>query len=109
MSVLDSYLIYRYIIINIGQVHFRAESSNYESYDMALFQLHFLQNVSFWMRMAPGQGHLCSIDTFLVLFLHENICCGYSLEAPYLGTSYYPQIMLWRNQNYLRITTNYSS
>ena len=28
------------------------------------------------------------------LFLHENICCGYSLEAPRRGTSnVYPQHM----------------
>ena len=33
------------------------------------------------------------------LFLHENICCGYSLEAPRQGTSNeYPQHMFsWRN------------
>ena len=35
---------------------------------MALFQLHFLQNACFLVRMAPGRGHLCCIDTFLVLF-----------------------------------------
>ena len=34
------------------------------------------------------------------LFLHENICCGYSLEAPCRGASNeYPQYMfLWRNK-----------
>ena len=34
------------------------------------------------------------------LFLHENICYGYSLEAPWRGTSNeYPQHMfLWRNK-----------
>ena len=34
------------------------------------------------------------------LFLHENICCGYSLEAPRRGASNeYPQRMfLWRNK-----------
>ena len=34
------------------------------------------------------------------LFLHENICCGYSLEAPHRGASNeYPQhIFLWRNK-----------
>ena len=39
-----------------------------------------------------------SIDIFL--FLHENICCGYLLEAPHRGTSYeYPQHMFsWRNK-----------
>ena len=34
---------------------------------MAIFQLQFLQNACFRVKMAPGQGHLCSIDTFLVL------------------------------------------
>ena len=34
------------------------------------------------------------------LFLHENICCGYSLEAPRWGASNeYPQHMFsWRNK-----------
>ena len=34
------------------------------------------------------------------LFLHKNICCGYSLEVPHRGTSNeYPQRMfLWRNK-----------
>ena len=34
------------------------------------------------------------------LFLHENICCGYSLEAPRRGASNeYPQHMIsWRNK-----------
>ena len=34
------------------------------------------------------------------LFLHENVCCGYSLEAPHWGTSNeYPQHMFsWRNK-----------
>ena len=34
------------------------------------------------------------------LFLHENICCGYSLEAPWRGASNeYPQHMFsWRNK-----------
>ena len=35
-----------------------------------------------------------------LLFLHENICCGYSLEAPRRGASNeYPQHMFsWRNK-----------
>ena len=34
------------------------------------------------------------------LFLHGNICCGYSYEAPHWGASYeYPQHMFsWRNK-----------
>ena len=37
----------------------------------------------------------------IFLFLHENICCGYSLEVPQRGTSNeYPQhiCLLWRNK-----------
>ena len=39
-----------------------------------------------------------SLDFFL--FLHDNICCGYSLEAPQRGASNkYPQHMFsWRNK-----------
>ena len=45
----------------------------------------------------PGRGNPCCIDTFLVIsyFFYENICCGYSLEAPRLGASNeYPQHMV---------------
>ena len=37
------------------------------------------------------------------LFLEDNICCGYSLEVPHLGTSNeYPQHMFsLRNKKYL--------
>ena len=37
------------------------------------------------------------------LFIHENICCGYSLEAPGRGASHeYPQHMFsWRNIIYV--------
>ena len=35
---------------------------------MALFQLFFfLQKACVWMRIAPGQGHLCHNDTFPVV------------------------------------------
>ena len=39
------------------------------------------------------------------LFLHENICCGYSLEAPQRGASNdYPQHMFsWRNKKDISI------
>ena len=53
------------------------------------------------------QGHfgftvLCRIFS---LFLHENVCCGYSLEAPWQGASNdYPQhIFLWRNKKTITI------
>ena len=34
------------------------------------------------------------------LFLHKNICCGYSLEVPRQGTSkeYLQHMFLWRNK-----------
>ena len=40
------------------------------------------------------------IHIIFFLFLEENICCGYSLEAPWQGTSNeYPQYMfLLRNK-----------
>ena len=39
------------------------------------------------------------------LFLHENICCGYSLEAPRRGASNdHPQHMFsWRNKKDISI------
>ena len=39
------------------------------------------------------------------LFLHENICCGYSLEVPQRGTSNeYPQQMFsWRNKKNINL------
>ena len=49
---------------------------------------------------------------YFFLFLHGNICWGYSLEVPHRGTSNeYPQRMfLWRTgENYTKIITNYSS
>ena len=41
----------------------------------------------------------------IFLFLHENICCGYSLEAPRRGASNeYPQHMFtWRNKKDISI------
>ena len=40
-----------------------------------------------------------------LLFFEENLCCGYSLEAPHQGTSNeYPQLMfLWRNKKDISI------
>ena len=37
------------------------------------------------------------------LFLHENICCGYSLEAPRRGASneYHKHMFSWRNKKIL--------
>ena len=42
------------------------------------------------------------IHIIFFLFFHENICCGYSLEAPQQGTSNeYPQHMFsWKNKKY---------
>ena len=45
------------------------------------------------------------IHIIFFLFLHENICCGYSLEVPPRGASNeYPQHMfLWRNKKNISI------
>ena len=39
--------------------------------------------------IAPDKGLFFSNQIVLafVLFLHKNICCGYSLEAPHRGAS----------------------
>ena len=45
--------------------------------------------------------HLLNLKVLIFfLLLHENICCGYSLEAPHRGASNeYPQHMFsWRNK-----------
>ena len=34
----------------------------------------------------------------LFLFLHENLCCGNSLEVPQWGTNKYPNIFSWRDK-----------
>ena len=49
---------------------------------------------------------------YFFLFLHKNICYGYSLEAPCRGASneYTQHMFLWRTvENYPVIVTNYSS
>ena len=40
---------------------------------MTLFQLHFLQNAFFQLRMAPRWGHLCCVDTFLFKNITDSI------------------------------------
>ena len=51
-----------------------------------------------------GKGHRAGASVYFEhmssLFLHENICCGYSLEAPRQGASNeYPQHMFsWRKK-----------
>ena len=44
------------------------------------------------------------IRSVFFLFLHENICCGYSLEVPWRGASNeYPQHMfLWTNKKNIK-------
>ena len=50
-----------------------------------------------------------SIRSVLIfyLFLHKNICCGYSLEAPHRGAfNEYPQYMFsWRNKKKYYVDT----
>ena len=37
---------------------------------------------------------------YFLLFLHKNICCGYSLEAPCQGASNeYPQCMFFMEKS----------
>ena len=40
------------------------------------------------------------IHIMFLLFLHENICCGYSVEVPHRGTSneYSQHMFSWRNK-----------
>ena len=62
----------------------------------------YLNRYVFVMMCLHGilEQHERGIHTISFLFLHENICCGYSLEAPLRGASYeYPQHMFsWRNK-----------
>ena len=47
---------------------------------------------------------------YFFLFLHKNIGCGYSLEAPHRGSSneYQQPMFLWRTrENYQRIIIKY--
>ena len=43
------------------------------------------------------------IHIIFFLFLHENICCGYSLEAPYQGASneYLQHMFSWRDKKHI--------
>ena len=50
---------------------------------MARFQLHILQNACFRVRMAPGWGHLCHFDTFLVVYLFLFFFTNYRLERSF--------------------------
>ena len=43
---------------------------------MALFSTSFFAKYLHVGEDGPGWGHLCHTDTFLVLFLHENIIFG---------------------------------
>ena len=42
------------------------------------------------------------------IFLHKNICCGYSLEAPCRGTSneYQQHMFSWRNKKNIFLHKN---
>ena len=65
ICVLDSYIIYRYIIVKYGQVRFRVKSANYyESYGP--FSTSFFAKCLRVGEDGPGRGHLCHTDTFLV-------------------------------------------
>ena len=56
-----------------------------------------------------GGGSCDNFGIFFFLFLHKNICCGYSFEVPCQGTSNeYPQdMLLWRTgENYPELSRN---
>ena len=56
-----------HLIICNGPIMPRLQSSCYESND-PFFNFIFFQNACVCVKMAPGRGHLCHIDTFLVCF-----------------------------------------
>ena len=63
-------------------------------------------------RGIPKEEYLMIILEWFFLFLHKNVCCGYSLEAPHQGTfnEYLQCMFLWRiGENYPIIITKYSS
>ena len=75
--------------------------------------LHCLQNqdLSVFSRTRGNEEYLVIILGYFFLFLHKNICCGYSLEGPHQGTSneYLQHMFLWRiEENYPIIITQYS-
>ena len=66
------------------------------------FKVSFLRYIFFHKSIATDKR---GIHIIFFLFLHKNICCGYSLEAPHWGTSNeYPQHMFsWRNKKDISI------
>ena len=56
--------------------------------------------LDFWSINMIKVKKIDKIALIFFLFLHENICCGYSLEVPCRGASNeYPQHMFsWRNK-----------
>ena len=60
----------------------------------------------------PLRRHIFLYFWDIYLFLHKNICCAYSLEVPWWGTSneYTQHTFLWGTvENYPRIIMKYSS
>ena len=87
ISVLDSYFIHRYKIIKYwpSLIQGKIRQSLWEL--KALFQLHFLQSAC--CRVAPGQGHLCHIDTFLVIAMfYRNSCIWCKHYWPWSDASF---------------------
>ena len=50
--------------------------------------------------IAPDEAHFQPKINDIYLFLHENVCCVYSLEAPHRGASneYTQHMFSWRNK-----------
>ena len=67
---------------------------------------HKWDKIHYILRGLVKQGNLVIIMVYLFLFLHENLCCGYSLEAPQQKASYeYPQHVFMGNRG--KLSQNY--
>ena len=71
----------------------------FKSYDkFCLFELRFYYPVNLLHSNRKGTFFIRKL-LISFLFLHNNICCGYSLEAPSSGASNeYHNMFLWRNK-----------
>ena len=72
------------------------KDSNQPVHLCSLIRVSFVSLRNFAFLAIQNAPHIASdkrgIHIIFFLFLHENICCGYSLEAPRLGASNeYPQ------------------
>ena len=75
-------------------------SINYVVYDMCGYQRLIPACASMQSDQSLIALHKRGILLIFFLFLHENLCCGYLLEAPHRGASNeYPQHSFsWKNK-----------